>query len=115
MVRRARPLLQDDQVAKSKPRRRRDPAQPRLPFDPMPKRVEPCLALLKAQPPKGPDWAFEVKWDGYRLAIHIDPHDVKIITRGGHDWTARFPSYSCCSKAAWRRHRDSRWRSGRPR
>lgn len=72
MSRRAKPLLQDDQVAKSQPRRRRDPAQPHLPFDPMPDRVEPCLALLKAIAPMGPDWAFEVKWDGYRLAIHID-------------------------------------------
>ncbi|EJZ18450.1 non-homologous end-joining DNA ligase (plasmid) [Rhizobium sp. Pop5] len=91
MSRSAKPLLQDDQVAKSKPARPRDPAQPRLPFDPMPERVEPCLALLKKVPPKGPDWLFEVKWDGYRLAIHIEPKRVKIITRGGHDWTHRFP------------------------
>ncbi|OWW02383.1 ATP-dependent DNA ligase [Rhizobium sp. R72] len=92
MSRRAKPLLQDDQVAKSKPARPRDPAQPHLPFDPMPTRVEPCLALLKKVPPKGPDWLFEVKWDGYRLAIHIEPMGVRIITRGGHDWTHRFPS-----------------------
>ncbi|TCU09614.1 non-homologous end-joining DNA ligase [Rhizobium sullae] len=92
MSRRAKPLLQDDQVAKSKPARPRDPAQPNLPFDPMPERIEPCLALLKTVPPRGPDWAFEVKWDGYRLAIHIEPKGVRIITRGGHDWTHRFPA-----------------------
>lgn len=40
-----------------------------LNFDPMSDRVEPCLALLTARAPIGPDWAFEVKWDGYRLAI----------------------------------------------
>ncbi|MBB2754621.1 UNVERIFIED_ORG: bifunctional non-homologous end joining protein LigD [Rhizobium aethiopicum] len=91
MSRRAKPLLQDESVAKSKPARRRDPAQPNLPFDPMPGRIEPCLALLKPAPPQGPDWAFEVKWDGYRLAIHIEPKGVRIITRGGHDWTHRFP------------------------
>lgn len=92
MSRRAKPLLQDDSVAKSKPARPRDPAQPNLPFDPMPERIEPCLALLKPVPPKGPDWVFEVKWDGYRLAIHIEPKGVRIITRGGHDWTHRFPA-----------------------
>lgn len=92
MSRRAKPLLQDDSVAKSKPARPRDPAQPNLPCDPMPERIEPCLALLKPVPPKGPDWVFEVKWDGYRLAIHIEPTGVRIITRGGHDWTHRFPA-----------------------
>ncbi|OWV71158.1 ATP-dependent DNA ligase [Rhizobium sp. R339] len=99
MSRRAKPLLQDDQIAKSKPARPRDPAQPRLPFDPMPDRVEPCLALLKKVPPKGPDWLFEVKWDGYRLAIHIEPKRVRIITRGGHDWTHRFPTIAEAARA----------------
>ncbi|MBB3595979.1 bifunctional non-homologous end joining protein LigD [Rhizobium sp. BK529] len=91
MSRRVKPLLQDDQVLKSKPARSRDPTQPNLPFDPMPERIEPCLALLKKIPPRGPDWAFEMKWDGYRLAVHIEPKGVRIITRGGHDWTHRFP------------------------
>ncbi|MBB2718196.1 UNVERIFIED_ORG: ATP-dependent DNA ligase [Rhizobium etli] len=92
MTRRAKPLLQDAHLLKSKPARPRDPTQPHLPFDPMPDRVEPCLALLKKVPPNGPDWAFEVKWDGYRLAIHLEPKGVRIITRGGHDWTHRFPT-----------------------
>jgi bifunctional non-homologous end joining protein LigD len=47
---------------------------------------------LKAAPPTGPDWAYEIKWDGYRLAVHIEPKGVRIITRGGHDWTHRFPT-----------------------
>lgn len=88
-----KPLLQDaDKPVRSRPRRRRDPAQPNLPLDPMPARIEPCLALLKAKPPKGGDWVFEVKWDGYRLAVHIEPSGVRILTRGGHDWTERFPA-----------------------
>lgn len=60
--------------------------------DPMPDRVEPCLALLASKAPVGTDWAFEVKWDGYRLAVHIAGKQVRIITRGGHDWTSRFPT-----------------------
>ncbi|ANM16896.1 ATP-dependent DNA ligase protein [Rhizobium sp. N541] len=58
----------------------------------MPARIEPCLALMKPRPPKGPQWTYEVKWDGYRLAIHIEPPGVRILTRGGHDWSERFPA-----------------------
>ena len=73
------------------PARRKRPER-ELFVDPMPDRVEPCLALLAKKAPEGDDWAFEVKWDGYRLAIHIVGKRVRIITRGGHDWTPRFPT-----------------------
>ncbi len=33
-----------------------------------------------------------MKWDGYRLAVHVEPTGVRILTRGGHDWTDRFPA-----------------------
>ncbi|MCH4546820.1 non-homologous end-joining DNA ligase [Rhizobium changzhiense] len=89
----SKPLLQDaDKPVRSRPRKARDPAQPNLPLDPMPDRIEPCLALLKAKPPKGDDWVYEIKWDGYRLAVHIEPTGIRILTRGGHDWTHRFPA-----------------------
>ncbi|MDX0251134.1 ATP-dependent DNA ligase [Sinorhizobium meliloti] len=58
----------------------------------MPARVDPCLATLVDKPPTGPDWAYEVKWDGYRLAVHIEPSGVRVLTRGGYDWTQRFPT-----------------------
>ncbi|MBY3359236.1 ATP-dependent DNA ligase [Rhizobium laguerreae] len=88
-----KPLLQDaDKPVRSRPRKPRDPAQPNLPLDPMPDRIEPCLALLKARPPKGGDWVYEIKWDGYRLSVHIEPTGIRILTRGGHDWTNRFPA-----------------------
>jgi bifunctional non-homologous end joining protein LigD len=95
----SRPLLRETEAPiRSRPRKPRDPAQPHLPFDPMPDRVEPRLALLKAKPPRGPDWRFEVKWDGYRVAVHIRPNDVRIITRGGHDWTDRFPAIAAAAR-----------------
>lgn len=95
----SQPLLRDTEVpVRSRPRRPRDPAQPQLPFDPMPDRIEPCLAVLKATPPVGPEWAFEVKWDGYRVAVHIGPKAVRIITRDGHDWTDRFPAIAATAK-----------------
>ncbi|PDT23891.1 non-homologous end-joining DNA ligase [Rhizobium hidalgonense] len=89
----AKPLLGEAEAPiRSRPRKKRDPAQPQLTLDPMPARIDPCLALLKPRPPKGRQWAFEVKWDGYRLAVHIEPSGVRILTRGGHDWTGRFPA-----------------------
>ncbi|MGO7153223.1 ATP-dependent DNA ligase [Rhizobium leguminosarum] len=88
-----KPLLRDaDKPVRSRPRKPRDPAQPNLPLDPMPNRIEPCLALLKARPPKGDDWVYEIKWDGYRLSVHVEPTGIRILTRGGHDWTDRFPA-----------------------
>lgn len=93
----AKPLLRQDEPLRSRPRRRRDPAQPNLLLDPMPDRIEPCLALLKSTPPKGKDWLFEVKWDGYRIAVHIESGKVRILTRGGHDWTHRFPTIAAAA------------------
>lgn len=89
----SKPLLREaDAPLRSRPRRQRDPAQPNLPLDPMPPRIEPCLALLKAKPPRGDDWVYEIKWDGYRLAVHVESTGIRILTRGGHDWTDRFPA-----------------------
>ncbi|MBB4277009.1 non-homologous end-joining DNA ligase [Rhizobium mongolense] len=95
----SKPLLSEsDAPLRSRPRKPRDPAQPNLPLDPMPDRIDPCLALLKSRPPKGPEWAFEIKWDGYRLSVHIEPKGIRIITRGGHDWTDRFPAIAKAAK-----------------
>lgn len=93
------PLVASPESAvRSGPLRQRDSRQPDLPFDPMPPRIEPCLALLKPGVPTGPDWLFEIKWDGYRLAVHVNRNDVRIITRGGHDWTHRFPSIAAAAR-----------------
>ncbi|TCN30214.1 ATP dependent DNA ligase-like protein [Sinorhizobium americanum] len=58
----------------------------------MPSRIDPCLAMLVDKPPEGPYWAFEVKWDGYRIGIYKEPGRVRILTWGGYDWTTRFPA-----------------------
>lgn len=47
--------------------------------------------MLKSKPPEGPEWSYEIKWDGYRAVIHIEPTGIRILTRGGHDWAHRFP------------------------
>ena len=39
------------------------------------------------QVPTGSDWLHEIKYDGYRLIVHRDGDRVRLITRGGYDWS----------------------------
>src|SRR5690348_18497441 len=58
----------------------------------MPGFVPPQLATLRSKPPAGDNWLHEIKYDGYRLQIHLDKGRVTIRTRTGLDWTKRFPA-----------------------
>ncbi|WP_313617994.1 ATP-dependent DNA ligase, partial [Agrobacterium sp.] len=96
----SRPLLHEPGASiRSRPRRKRNPDQPQFSFEPMPERVEPALAQLMTKPPRGSDWSWEIKWDGYRLAVHIEPQRIRVLTRNGHDWTHRFPAIEEAAKA----------------
>jgi bifunctional non-homologous end joining protein LigD len=53
--------------------------------------VLPCEPIQRDHPPTGDAWLHEVKFDGYRLQIHKTGRKVRLFTRNGHDWTARFP------------------------
>lgn len=54
--------------------------------------VPPCLATLTDAPPDGEGWVHEIKFDGYRLEARIAGGAVRLLTRTGLDWTARFPA-----------------------
>lgn len=96
---RSAPLKRDiDLPLVSRPVIPPDPRQARLLFDPMPSRIEPALALLSDRVPVGPEWQYEVKWDGYRLAVHVELNGIRVITRGGHDWTDRFPGIAAAAR-----------------
>ncbi|MDA9488680.1 ATP-dependent DNA ligase [Bradyrhizobium sp. CCBAU 11361] len=56
----------------------------------MPRFIKPQLATLKMKAPAGEGWIHEIKYDGYRVQIHVDRGAAKIFTRNGHDWTKRF-------------------------
>jgi hypothetical protein len=43
-------------------------------------------------------WQYEIKWDGYRLAVHVELNGNRIVTRGGHNWTDRFPSIAAAAR-----------------
>ncbi len=57
---------------------------------PLPRVIEPCLALLVEKPPAGDNWLHEIKFDGYRLFGVIEDGRVRLLTRRGLDWTDRF-------------------------
>lgn len=59
-----------------------------LPF----KKVEPQLATLTKTIPKGREWIFEIKYDGYRIIALIERGKVKLLSRNGHDYTTKFNS-----------------------
>jgi bifunctional non-homologous end joining protein LigD len=55
-----------------------------------PTRVSPQLATLVNRVPEGDAWLHEVKFDGYRAVSFIENGKVRLVSRNGNDWTARF-------------------------
>ncbi len=41
--------------------------------------------------PEGPDWQYQVKWDGYRMQALNCNANVRLLSRNGADYTCRFP------------------------
>jgi bifunctional non-homologous end joining protein LigD len=57
---------------------------------PYPGFIEPELATPADKVPSGERWLHEIKFDGYRVQVHLRDAAVKVFTRRGHDWTHRF-------------------------
>jgi bifunctional non-homologous end joining protein LigD len=57
---------------------------------PFPGFVEPELATSTEKVPTGERWLHEIKFDGYRVQVHLRDAAVKVFTRRGNDWTNRF-------------------------
>ncbi|MCX4146083.1 DNA ligase D [Paraburkholderia madseniana] len=60
----------------------------------LPATFKPQLATLVDAAPPGDEWTYEIKFDGYRVLARIDRNAktraVKVFTRAGNDWTAKF-------------------------
>jgi bifunctional non-homologous end joining protein LigD len=57
---------------------------------PLPGFIEPALASAVERVPSGNRWIHEIKFDGYRVQVHLANEAIQIFTRCGHDWTKRF-------------------------
>src|SRR5215472_5247381 len=53
--------------------------------------IDPCLPSPAKRPPSGDGWLHEIKHDGFRIMARRDSAGVRLLTRHGNDFTARFP------------------------
>ena len=58
---------------------------------PMPTAIHPMLATSIDDPFDGPDWLFEIKWDGYRAVAFIENGKVRLVSRNQNELTPRYP------------------------
>ena len=54
--------------------------------------LEPMECLLVSKLPEGPEWAYEIKLDGYRAQALCDGKTTKLLSRNGNDLGLRFPA-----------------------
>jgi bifunctional non-homologous end joining protein LigD len=52
--------------------------------------IVPALASSIERVRSGARWVHEIKFDGYRVQLHVANEGVRVFTRNGHDWTNRF-------------------------
>ena len=50
-----------------------------------------CIPTKATVVPDSADWLHEVKYDGYRLRLERDGDKVRLITRGGYNWSSQYP------------------------
>src|SRR5882762_1370026 len=58
----------------------------------LPDWIRPQLTELVTEPPAGPDWLHEIKFDGYRMHARLERGAVRLLTRTGLDWTHKYPA-----------------------
>lgn len=64
----------------------------------IPAYIEPCDPTLRENPPRGSDWVYEIKADGYRAQLHRNDQDIKVYSRTGLDWTGQFSSIAAAAR-----------------
>jgi bifunctional non-homologous end joining protein LigD len=68
----------------------------------MPKTVSPMLATLVDKPVEGPEWRYEIKWDGYRAIAICNKNTVKLISRNNKSFDEKFyPIHQALKNLGW--------------
>src|SRR3954471_14584533 len=71
----------------------------RKPAGAAPKFIEPMKPQLVAKLPEGPEWSYEVKWDGYRALILKHGEAVQLLSRNEKSLARDFPGIVEACKA----------------
>jgi bifunctional non-homologous end joining protein LigD len=53
--------------------------------------ILPCIPTFAHVPPKGPQWVYEIKHDGYRFQCRRAGERLHVYSRWGVDWAAHVP------------------------
>ena len=68
--------------------------------------IKPMAPTLAKVPPAGPDWLHEVKFDGWRMQLHVDCKQARLYRKHGtgptRDWLK-------IKTASWRAANRDRW------
>ncbi len=64
---------------------RKKPAAIGTKEEPIPDFIEPVLATSIERLPSGDRWVHAIKFDGYRVQVHLKDANVKVFTRRGDD------------------------------
>ncbi len=72
----------------------------------VPESLEPMLATAVAKPPSGPNWIYEIKWDGIRALCLIKNGKLQIQSRRGNRCEQQYPELANLrehvhAKTAW--------------
>ena len=52
--------------------------------------IKPMAQTLSKIPPAGPNWLHEVKFDGWRMQLHVKDGTATLYSKNGTDYTDRF-------------------------
>jgi bifunctional non-homologous end joining protein LigD len=69
--------------------------------DPLPRfrELRPMMATTWPAAFDDPNWAFEIKWDGYRALAFIGPDGAELRSRSGRDMTGSYPTLADLRRA----------------
>src|SRR3954470_18251413 len=56
-----------------------------------PTEITPMMAFPSATLPQGPDWVYEIKWDGVRALCFVDGKKIRLTGRSGKSMEAQYP------------------------
>jgi len=63
-----------------------------------PPEISPMMAFASATLPQGPDWVYEVKWDGVRALCFVDGKKLKLVGRSGKVIDAQYPELAAIAE-----------------